>query len=36
MASNGWQSKPAGRIALLILAGLLIYFTVQRLQNPDR
>jgi hypothetical protein len=35
MASNGWEIKPAGVVALIILAGLLIYFIVQRLQNPS-
>ena len=35
MASNGWEIRPVGWIALLILAGLLTYFIVQRLQRPS-
>lgn len=34
MQSAGWEIKTAGWIVLVILAVLIIYFTVQRLRNP--
>ena len=35
MTSSGWEIRPVGWIALLILAGLLIYLIIQRLHNPS-
>jgi len=34
MDSTGWEMKPAGWIAIAILIGLILYYVIQRQQNP--
>lgn len=36
METVGWEIRPAGWIALLILISLLIYFLIYKPQHPSK